>query len=62
MATRKLFAGAKLREIRVRHGLTQKAFAEKLGISLPYLNQMEHKNLVDGFHMEWLVKPTATDL
>jgi predicted transcriptional regulator/DNA-binding XRE family transcriptional regulator len=40
----KLFAGVKLRETRTRLGLTQKAFAEKLGISLPYLNQMENNN------------------
>ena len=44
MATQKLYAGAKLREIRTRMGLTQKAFAEKLGVSLPYLNQMETNN------------------
>ena len=44
MATQKLYAGAKLREIRTRIGLTQKAFAEKLGVSLPYLNQMENNN------------------
>ncbi|MFY9211517.1 MAG: short-chain fatty acyl-CoA regulator family protein [Aestuariivita sp.] len=44
MATQKLYAGAKLREIRTRMGLTQKAFAEKLGVSLPYLNQMENNN------------------
>lgn len=44
MATRKLYAGAKLREIRTRFGLTQKAFAAKLGVSLPYLNQMENSN------------------
>ena len=42
MATQKLYAGAKLREIRTGLGLTQKAFAEKLGASLPYLNQMEN--------------------
>lgn len=42
MPSRKLFAGAKLRELRQRLGLTQKAFAAKLGVSLPYLNQMEH--------------------
>jgi len=42
MATQKLYAGAKLREIRTRMGLTQKAFAAKLGVSLPYLNQMEN--------------------
>ncbi|ANT62071.1 Cro/Cl family transcriptional regulator [Salipiger sp. CCB-MM3] len=44
MATRKLYAGAKLRDLRGRLGLTQKEFAAKLGISLPYLNQMENNN------------------
>jgi predicted transcriptional regulator/transcriptional regulator with XRE-family HTH domain len=44
MATQKLYAGAKLREIRGRLGLTQKDFAAKLGVSLPYLNQMENNN------------------
>ncbi len=44
MATQKLYAGAKLRDIRGRLGLTQKDFAAKLGISLPYLNQMENNN------------------
>ena len=44
MATRKLYAGAKLREVRARLGLTQKDFAAKLGVSLPYLNQMENNN------------------
>ncbi|MEI4260379.1 helix-turn-helix domain-containing protein [Roseovarius sp. D0-M9] len=44
MATRKLYAGAKLRETRQRVGLTQKDFAARLGISLPYLNQMENNN------------------
>ena len=44
MATHKLYAGAKLRDIRGRLGLTQKDFAAKLGISLPYLNQMENNN------------------
>jgi len=44
MATQKLYAGSKLRETRVQVGLTQKAFAEKLGVSLPYLNQMENNN------------------
>ncbi|MDE9450877.1 DUF2083 domain-containing protein [Aliiroseovarius sp. Z3] len=44
MATQKLYAGVKLREIRSRLGLTQKNFAEKLGVSLPYLNQMENNN------------------
>lgn len=44
MVTQKLYAGAKLRETRTRLGLTQKAFAERLGISLPYLNQMENNH------------------
>jgi len=44
MATQKLYAGAKLREIRIRLALTQKDFAAKLGVSLPYLNQMENNN------------------
>ncbi|MEO0670312.1 MAG: short-chain fatty acyl-CoA regulator family protein [Pseudomonadota bacterium] len=44
MAAPKLYAGAKLREIRTRMSLTQKEFAAKLGVSLPYLNQMENNN------------------
>ena len=44
MATQKLYAGVKLREIRGRLGLTQKVFAEKLSVSLPYLNQMENNH------------------
>ncbi len=44
MATQKLYAGAKLRELRVRLAHTQKDFAARLGISLPYLNQMENNN------------------
>ncbi|MFN3293627.1 MAG: short-chain fatty acyl-CoA regulator family protein [Gemmobacter sp.] len=44
MATQKLYAGSKLRELRGRLALSQKAFAEKLGVSLPYLNQMEHNH------------------
>lgn len=44
MPTQKLYAGAKLREIRARLALTQKSFADKLGVSLPYLNQMENNH------------------
>ncbi len=44
MATQKLYAGVKLREIRGRLGLTQKVFADKLSVSLPYLNQMENNH------------------
>ena len=42
MPTQKLYAGAKLRESRTRLGITQRDFAAKLGVSLPYLNQMEN--------------------
>ncbi|HIP22742.1 MAG TPA: XRE family transcriptional regulator, partial [Rhodobacteraceae bacterium] len=44
MATQKLYAGVKLRETRLKRSLTQKAFAEKLGVSLSYLNQMENNH------------------
>ncbi|RYH10675.1 short-chain fatty acyl-CoA regulator family protein [Tropicimonas sp. IMCC6043] len=44
MAQKKLYVGVKLREIRTRLGLTQKVFAAKLGVSLPYLNQMENNH------------------
>lgn len=44
MAVQKLYAGAKLRELRGRVALTQKSFADRLGVSLPYLNQMENNN------------------
>ncbi|KHA53036.1 helix-turn-helix domain-containing protein [Sulfitobacter geojensis] len=44
MATQKLYAGANLRELRTKLGLTQKDFAARLGVSLPYLNQMENNN------------------
>ena len=40
----KLYAGAKLREIRTRLGLTQADYASRLGVSLPYLNQMENNH------------------
>jgi XRE family transcriptional regulator, fatty acid utilization regulator len=41
---RKLYAGVKLREVRMRLRLTQADYASKLGISLSYLNQMENNN------------------
>ena len=44
MAIQKLYAGAKLRELRGRLSLTQRIFADKLGVSLPYLNQMENNH------------------
>lgn len=42
MATQKLYAGVKLRETRTKLSLTQKEFAARLSVSLPYLNQMEN--------------------
>jgi predicted transcriptional regulator/transcriptional regulator with XRE-family HTH domain len=44
MAQQKLYAGAKLRELRRRLSLTQKDFARALGVSLSYLNQMENNH------------------
>ena len=44
MVARKVYAGARLGEIRRGHGLTQTAFARALGVSLSYLNQMENNN------------------
>jgi predicted transcriptional regulator/DNA-binding XRE family transcriptional regulator len=41
---RKLYIGAKLREIRGRLGLTQAEYALKLGVSVSYLNQMENNH------------------
>ncbi|RMD90965.1 MAG: XRE family transcriptional regulator [Alphaproteobacteria bacterium] len=50
MPTQKIYAGITLRDTRRRLGLTQKEFAARLGISLPYLNQMEnnHRPLAAG--------------
>lgn len=44
MSSKKTYAGARLREIRQRLGLTQTAFARGLGVSLSYLNQMERNH------------------
>jgi predicted transcriptional regulator/DNA-binding XRE family transcriptional regulator len=44
MRAQKLYAGVTLRETRHKKGLTQKDFAAKLGVSLPYLNQMENNH------------------
>ncbi len=67
MPTQKHYAGPKLRDIRTKAGLTQKDFASRLGVSLPYLNQMENNNrpvsavviaaLTDQFGMD----PTALE-
>ena len=42
MAPRKLYIGRKIREIREQHKATQSGFAERLGISTSYLNQIEN--------------------
>ncbi|MFO1164097.1 MAG: short-chain fatty acyl-CoA regulator family protein [Paracoccus sp. (in: a-proteobacteria)] len=44
MPTQKIYAGVSLRETRSRAGLTQRAFADRLGVSLPYLSQMENNH------------------
>jgi len=40
----KLYAGVKLREMRMRHGMKQAEYAAALGVSLSYLNQMENNH------------------
>ncbi len=42
MKTQKLFIGDKLRSLRDEHKLTQASFAERLGMSTSYLNQLEN--------------------
>lgn len=44
MSTQKIYAGVALRETRTRAGLTQRSFADRLGVSLPYLSQMENNH------------------
>ena len=44
MALQKIYAGAALRETRARAGLSQRGFADRLGVSLPYLSQMENNH------------------
>src|SRR6266568_5070475 len=39
---RKIFAGAKIRRLREGQSLTQAAFAERVGLSASYLNQIEN--------------------
>ena len=41
MADQKIFAGPRIRRIRIAKGLTQTAMAEGLGISPSYLNLIE---------------------
>ncbi|MEO3998260.1 XRE family transcriptional regulator [Mesorhizobium sp. CAU 1732] len=42
MRNTKLFIGRKIRELRETHRLTQSGFADRLGISTSYLNQIEN--------------------
>eukprot|EP01035_Chromulina_nebulosa_P042770 gene42770-57916_t len=42
MAIGKLFIGRKVREIRQTSAATQAQFADKIGISTSYLNQIEN--------------------
>lgn len=44
MAIQKIYAGTSLRETRARAGVNQRQFADKLGVSLPYLSQMENNH------------------
>ena len=44
MASSKLYAGVALRDLRNQFGVSQREFAVRLGISLPYLSQMENNH------------------
>lgn len=62
MATRKIFAGARLRALRSQHRLTQSELAARLDISASYVNQIESNQrpltasvmlaLADGFNLD----------
>ena len=62
MATRKIFAGARLRALRTQHKLTQGELAARLDISASYVNQIESNQrpltasvmmaLADGFNLD----------
>jgi len=62
MASRKVFAGARLRALRVQHKLTQGELAARLEISTSYVNQIESNQrpltaavmlaLADGFNLD----------
>ena len=47
--SKKLYAGAKLREIRQRLNISQLMFAQRLDVSTPYLSQMENNHRFDGY-------------
>ena len=59
----RLFAGVRLRALRIERGLRQAEMAERLGISVPYLSQLEHDDrpltptvqtaLSTAFPLEW---------
>ena len=44
MRGRKIYAGAKLRDLRQQFSLFQETFAAKLGVSMLYVYQMENNN------------------
>lgn len=62
MKGRKLFAGARLRNLRESHKLTQREFAKRLDVSASYLNQLENNQrslsasvilaMVDAFEVD----------
>lgn len=62
MAARKVFAGARLRALRIQHKLTQGELAARLEISTSYVNQIESNQrpltaavmlaLADGFNLD----------
>ncbi|MFZ1566615.1 helix-turn-helix domain-containing protein, partial [Sphingorhabdus sp.] len=63
MTKRRIFAGAKLRSLRDGRGLRQTEMAQRLGISVSYLSQIEHddrpltpaliETLARDFPLDW---------
>ncbi len=45
----KVYAGVKLRDIRQRVILSQRSFAQRLGVSIPYLSQMENNHRINTY-------------
>jgi len=52
----KLYAGAKLRDIRQGLNISQLMFAQRLGVSVPYLSQMENNHRFNTYDVLTLTK------
>ena len=71
MARQRIFAGTRLKQLRIERGIMQAAFAGQLGISTSYLSQIEHddrrltpaplERLQRLFPLEWEEVTTDAD-